>query len=84
MSSDLIILVHVPFLIFLFHPLQDNKFRFKLSQHKLSFYTTSKEIQTYHIRVSPIGSGVTHRNTYVISAMFTPRPLLGELCVFHI
>jgi len=28
---DLIILVHVPFLIFLFHPLQDNKFRSKLS-----------------------------------------------------
>ena len=63
--------------------LQENKFRFSISYHVRSFYTTGEEVQTYPQGVSPVGTGVTHHRTYIVSTMYTPRPLLGALCVLH-
>ena len=33
--------------------------------------------------VSPVGTGVTHHRTYIVSKIYTPRLLLGALCVLH-
>ena len=44
---ELVILVWVSFQFFLFFPLQENMFRFSISYHVRSFYTTGEEVQTY-------------------------------------
>ena len=33
--------------------------------------------------MSPVDTGVTHHRTYIVSTMYTPRLLLGALCVLH-
>ena len=43
-----------------------------------------EEVQTYPQGVSPIGTGVTHHRTYIVSTMYNHRLLFGALCVFHI
>ena len=42
-----------------------------------------EEVQTYPTGVSPVGTGVTHHKTYIVSTMYTSRLLLGALCVLH-
>ena len=43
-----------------------------------------EEVQTYPTGLSPVGTGVTHENTYVISTVYTLGLLLSALCVSHI
>jgi hypothetical protein len=43
-----------------------------------------EEVQTYPTGVSPIGICVTHESAYIIYTVYTPRLLLGALCVLHI
>ena len=33
--------------------------------------------------MSPVGTGVTPHRIYIVSIMYTPRLLLGTLCVLH-
>ena len=35
------------------------------------------------LKGSPVGTGVTHHRTYIVSTMYTLRLLLGALCVLH-
>jgi hypothetical protein len=35
------------------------------------------------LKGSPIGTGVAHHRTYIVSTIYTPRILLGALCVLH-
>jgi hypothetical protein len=66
---ELVILVWVPSRIFIFLQLQENKFRFTISQHKWTFHTTSEDVQTYYIGVSVVATDGTHHNTCVVSIM---------------
>ena len=42
-----------------------------------------EEVQTYPTGVSPVGTGVTHHSTYIVSTVKTPGLLLGALYVSH-
>ena len=61
-----------------------SSFHYKRTSFGLVFHAM---YEVFILRVKrfklPIGTGVTHHRTYIVSTMYTPRLLLGALCVLH-